>query len=199
MIVKRIGLAGVLMTLMAAQLSAVAAGAPPGGPPTPAPPHVCWPSSTPTSGPTAWCWPCWPTPVAASNRALTRNCGPHEVRYVAEGRLVSQTLVANADGTFSGDVTVAVKHGNRFGRPGKDQSVTYAITNAKVIFRPKDISGIPAGLGNLADGDRVRVMGEVTPAGPGVSPAVSTGPVTVTKVVFRLSRVRSRRQQVRGK
>jgi len=113
-------------------------------------------------------------------------CRTHRAPYIAEGTLVSQTLAGNVNGTFSGDVTVIVKHANRFGHQEKGTMVTYTLTDAKVAFRPKARHGVPVGLGDLIAGDHVKVVGKVTLLAPRCRPHGYVGAVTVTRVVFHV-------------
>lgn len=67
---------------------------------------------------------------------LHHRCRLHDVAYRAGGTLTSWGLTQNANGTWSGTLTVDVLHGNRHagGQVGTD--TTYTITDATVRFGP---------------------------------------------------------------
>src|SRR6185437_12002268 len=56
------------------------------------------------------------------NPGNSHKCKPHKVAYVASGTLVSQTLAKNADGTYSGEVTVEVKRTNHYAAGDKGKT-----------------------------------------------------------------------------
>ena len=107
-----------------------------------------------------------PTPPAGSHK-----CAPHKVAYVAAGTLVSQTLVldaaAAAEGgskpTYSGDVTIDVKKGNKAAKGDKNTTKTYTLDHARVVLGLDDQNNDGrVDLSDVAAGDRVKVIGKVT-------------------------------------
>ena len=98
--------------------------------------------------------------------AQSHRCAPHEVAYVAAGRLVSHTLVLDGapptpslaraargpDGpTYSGDVTIDVRRTNRHARGDKGTTKTYTLDHARVLH-----------FDDAVPGSRAKVIGKVT-------------------------------------
>lgn len=96
----------------------------------------------------------------------SHKCRVHKVGYVASGLLVSWKLEKNADGTYSGEVTVEVKRTNRHGRVDKGTTRTYKekeLENVHVTFGLADTNNDGSvGLDDLKAGDRVKVIGRIT-------------------------------------
>lgn len=90
-----------------------------------------------------------------SHPATSHKCKPHKVGYVASGTLESATLTKNADGTYSGQMTVKVAHTNHHAKADDGTSKTYMLDHARVNLHGQD----PAA---LAPGSRVHVNGKVT-------------------------------------
>jgi hypothetical protein len=92
-------------------------------------------------------------------------CTPQRVGFVVAGTLVSQKLTANSDGTYTGEVTVKVTHTNHHALGEKEVTVekTYPLTSAHITFGLTDTnSDGSVGLDDLAEGDRVMLIGKVT-------------------------------------
>lgn len=95
-------------------------------------------------------------------------CVAHKVGYVAAGTLVSQTLVLDPTATpdhptYSGDVTIAVTRTNHAARGDKGTTKTYTLVKARVVLGLTDQNADGrVDLGDLAAGDRVKVIGKVT-------------------------------------
>jgi hypothetical protein len=93
-------------------------------------------------------------------------CKVHKHGYVASGVLVSWKLEKNADGTYSGEVTVEVKRTNRHGRVDKGTTRTYKekeLENIHVTFGLADTNNDGSvGLDDLKAGDRVHLIGKIT-------------------------------------
>ena len=82
--------------------------------------------------------------------------------FVSAGTVVSHTLVANADGSVDGTVTVKVDRTNKHARADKKQEVVYTVDDAKLKLATGDRNA--DGTVNLADaqaGDRVQVKGKI--------------------------------------
>ena len=95
--------------------------------------------------------------------AQSHRCRPHNVAYVAKGSLVSQSLTKNADGTYSGDLTVNVTRTNHHVAADRSHPVTYSLDHARVTFGLADANNDGgAGLDDLAAGDQVKVLGKIT-------------------------------------
>ena len=94
-------------------------------------------------------------------------CKLHKVGYVASGVLVSEKLVKNADGTYSGEVEVKVTQTNRHGRVDKGTTRIYKeneLEGVHVTFGMADTNndGI-VGLDDLKPGEtRVKLIGRIS-------------------------------------
>ena len=105
----------------------------------------------------------------------SHKCAAHSVAYIASGTLVSSALTKNANGTYSGTVTVMVKRTNHHGKPDKGTTATYTVTNAHVTFG-HGVTNPPAA------GSRVKVIGKLTTVAKKCPYA--TGTLTIKRVVF---------------
>jgi hypothetical protein len=97
----------------------------------------------------------------------SHRCAPHAVAYVASGRLVSHTLVLDADAradrpSASGDVTIAVASANRHARADKGTTKTYTLDHARLLGLEDLNSDGRVDLGDVAPDSRVKVIGSVT-------------------------------------
>jgi hypothetical protein len=129
-----------------------------------------------------------------------RKCMPHKVAYVASGLLVSQTLTKdgtvtptvtasslhqNADDTYSGDITVDVKHTNHHARADKGHTVTYSVSHVRVRFGLADINNDGAvGLDDVRIGARVKLIGKITTLARTCDQTGFTPQTTIRQVVF---------------
>jgi hypothetical protein len=120
-----------------------------------------------------------------SNPGNSHKCKPHKVAYVASGALVSQTLAKNADGTYSGEVTVEVKSTNHHGAGDKGKTKAYKVENVHVTFGLADTnSDGSVGLDDLKAGDRVKLIGKITTLAKKCSQSEFTATTTIRKIVF---------------
>lgn len=120
-----------------------------------------------------------------SGNSKSHRCVPHVVAYVASGILVSDTLVEGAHSTVSGEVTVEVKHGNRHARGDKGTTKTYKVEGAHLTLVVPDVDNDHVvGVDDLAAGDRVRVIGDVTTLAKKCAVGEFKPQLTVDKVVF---------------
>jgi len=94
-------------------------------------------------------------PATPSHGSKSHKCKPHGVAYVVGGTLVSGTLTANTDGTYSGTLTVHVTQANHHAKAVKGTDQTYTLTNAKLKLNGED----PAA---LVVGSRVKLQGKIT-------------------------------------
>src|SRR6266513_2963568 len=94
----------------------------------------------------------------------SHKCAPHKVAYVAAGTLVSDSLTKNADGTYSGTVTITVKRFNHHAKPplATETEKTYTLTNAHLVFVVTDTNNNGAGAEDLKAGDLVALIGKIT-------------------------------------
>src|SRR5215471_18017776 len=98
-----------------------------------------------------------------SHPGNSHKCKPHKVAYVASGKLVSQTLTKNSDGSYSGQVTVEVKRTNHHAAGDQGTTKTYKPENVHVTFGLADTnSDGSVGLDDLKAGDRVKLIGKIT-------------------------------------
>lgn len=120
-----------------------------------------------------------------SNPGGSHKCKRHNVAYVASGTLVSQTLVKNADGTYSGEVTVEVKGTNHHAAGDKGKTKGYPVENVRVTFGLADTNGNGSvGLDDLKAGDRVKLIGKITSLAKKCSHSGFTPTTTIRKIVF---------------
>jgi hypothetical protein len=104
---------------------------------------------------------------------------------VASGTLVSQTLTKNADGSYSGEVTVKVKRTNHHGAGDEGTTKTYKAENVHVTFGLADTnSDGSVGLDDLKAGDRVKLIGKITALAKKCSQSGFTATTTIRKIVF---------------
>jgi hypothetical protein len=91
-----------------------------------------------------------PAPPAGSQK-----CQPHAVSYEVAGTLDSGSLTLNADGTYSGSLTVHVKSANKHAKIDKNTDKTYTIANARVNLHGANPAALTAG-------SRVKLEGQLT-------------------------------------
>jgi hypothetical protein len=142
-------------------------------------------------------------PGKPSSPGRSHKCKPHKVAYVASGLLVSQTLTLDggapgptvtavtaslhpdAHGTYSGDVTVDVKHTNHHAASDKGKTVTYSVSHAHVTFALPDVNNDgKSGLDDLQAGDRVKVIGKITALAKRCDQTGFTPTTTIRRIVF---------------
>jgi hypothetical protein len=124
-------------------------------------------------------------PGKPSHPGQSHKCKPHNVGYVASGMLVSQTLTKNADGTYSGEVTVKVTHTNHHALGDLGTTKTYKVENVHVTFGLADTNkdgGV--GLDDLKEGDRAKLIGKITALAKKCSQSGFTATTTIRKLVF---------------
>jgi hypothetical protein len=124
-------------------------------------------------------------PGKPSHPGNSHKCKPHSVGYVASGTLVSQTLTKNADGTYSGDVTVKVTHTNHHATGDLGATKAYKVENVHVTFGLADTNkdgGV--GLDDLKEGDRVKLIGKITTLAKKCDRSEFTATTTIRKLVF---------------
>ncbi|HWX98004.1 MAG TPA: hypothetical protein VNZ01_14275 [Solirubrobacteraceae bacterium] len=114
----------------------------------------------------------------------SHKCKPHKVGYVASGTLVSQTLTKNADGSYSGEVTVEVKHTNHHAK-GDKGTKTYKVANVHLTFGLADTNNDGSvGLDDLMVGDRATLLGQITVLTKGCSNPEFVATTTIRHLVF---------------
>ncbi|HWY90673.1 MAG TPA: hypothetical protein VNY31_08380 [Solirubrobacteraceae bacterium] len=124
-------------------------------------------------------------PNKPSHPGKSHKCKPHNVGYVASGTLVSQTLTKNADGTYSGEVTVKVTHANHHAIGDLGTTKTYKVENVHVTFGLMDTNKDGSvGLDDLKEGDRVKLIGKIAALAKRCDQSGFTATMTIRKVVF---------------
>jgi len=113
-----------------------------------------------------------------------KSCTPRKKAYVASGVVESAALTKNADGTYDGTLTVAVKKTNRHGRADKGTSATYTLDDARVRLPDADGNGTVDGADAQA-GQRVHVIGKITVLRKRCDDTGFTATVTLRKVVLK--------------
>jgi hypothetical protein len=118
-----------------------------------------------------------------SDSGDSHKCKPHMVGYVASGTLVAWKLKENADGTYTGEVEVEVKHTNHHAKKDDNTTKKYEVENVHVTFglADTDSDGI-VGLDELVKGDRVKLIGRITVVAKKCSASGST--TTIRHLVF---------------
>jgi len=142
-------------------------------------------------------------PGKPSHPGHSHKCVTHKVAYVASGLLVSQTLTldggapgptitavaaslhSDPHGTYSGDVTVDVKHTNHHAVGDKGKTVTYSVSHAHVTFALPDVNNDGgSGLDDLQAGDRVKVIGKITALAKRCDQTGFTPTTTIRRIIF---------------
>jgi hypothetical protein len=113
----------------------------------------------------------------------SHKCAPHAVGYVASGTLEAQSLTENANGTYSGSLSVDVTRANRHARGdlGKHE---YTVEDVRVTFGLKDLDGDAAGIDDIAAGDRARLLGRITTLAKKCPAGEFTPTTSIRHIVF---------------
>jgi len=123
-----------------------------------------------------------------SHPGQSHKCKQHNVAYVASGTLVSHTLTKNTDGTYSGEVSVKVTHTNHHAMGDKGTTKTYKVDNVHVTFGLADTNNDGSvGLGDLKEGDRVKLIGKITRLSKKCSQSGFTATTMIRRIVFHAS------------
>ena len=120
--------------------------------------------------------PAQPThPAHPTQPATSHKCAPHNEAYIASGTLASWSATKNANGTYTGTVTVHVTRANHHASSATGGDVTDTLANTKVSFG--------AAANPPTAGDRVKVIGRISELGKKCSQTGFTATVTVRKLV----------------
>jgi hypothetical protein len=84
-----------------------------------------------------------------------QKCQPHAVAYVVSGTLVSGSLTANTDGSYSGSLTVHVTKTNNHAKAAKGVNTSYTLLNAKAKLHAESPAALTAN-------SRVNLSGTIT-------------------------------------
>jgi hypothetical protein len=112
-------------------------------------------------------------PVKPVKPVKAKSCTPSNRGLNTSGTLVAAAVTKNADGTYSGTITVNVTKANHKAPTG---SQTYTLDRAKVTFHKGVDAAAPA------PGSRVKVHGKITALPKKCSTTGFTPTVTVKKV-----------------
>jgi hypothetical protein len=124
-------------------------------------------------------------PNKPSHPGQSHKCKPHKVGYVASGTLVNQTLTKNADGTYSGEVTVKVTHTNHHAAGDLGATKAYKVQNVHVTFGLADTNKDGSvGLDDLKEGDRVKLIGKITALAKKCPTGEFKPTTTIRRIVF---------------
>jgi hypothetical protein len=120
----------------------------------------------------------------------SHKCTAHKVGYVVSGVLVSDKLEKNADGTYSGELTLEVKQANHHARKDlkEEKTRTYKekeLEKVHVTFGLADTNNDGSvGLDDVQKGDRVMVIGKITTLAKKCDQKEFKPAVTIRQVVF---------------
>jgi len=138
--------------------------------------------------------PAWAHDRGADHQhGKSHKCTPHKVAYVAAGTLVSHTLVMDAAAaedstpkpTYSGDVTIDVKKGNKAAKADKRTTKTYTLDHARVVLGVEDSNADGrVDLADVAAGDRAKVIGKVTKLAKKCDQTGFTPELTIKKLII---------------
>jgi hypothetical protein len=124
-------------------------------------------------------------PQHPNHPGKSHKCMPRNVAYIASGTLVSQTLSKNANGTYSGGVTIDVTRTNRHAASDEGMTKTYTLTDARVKLRVADIDhNGSVGLDDLVAGDQVKIIASITTLSKKCDQSNFTAQLTISKVIF---------------
>lgn len=119
-----------------------------------------------------------PDPSHPAHPVKSHKCAAHKVAYTASGTFVSWATTKNADGTYTGTITVHVTKANHHATSAKGNDVTYTLANTNVVFRK---TANPPAAGN-----RVKLIGKITEIAKRCSDHSAAGTITVRKVDIRI-------------
>ena len=113
----------------------------------------------------------------------SHKCKAHGVAFVVSGTLEKQTLVKNADGTYTGEIALkTVTHTNHHAKGAKGP---FTVTNVDVTFGLADTNKDgTVGLDDLKEGDGVKLIGKITTLAKKCDQKGFTATITIRKVIF---------------
>lgn len=124
----------------------------------------------------------------SGSHGKSHRCAPHRVAYVAAGTLAAvPTLTKNADGTYSGVVTITIKRFNHHAKPEKPEEVQkeYTLTNAHLVLAISDTNKDGSvSADDLQAGDLVVLIGKITAIAKKCDHSKFERHVTIRQVVF---------------
>jgi hypothetical protein len=115
-----------------------------------------------------------PPPKAPKAPPPAQKCQPHPAAYTVSGTLLSGSLTANSDGTYSGTLVVHVTKVNKHAKAAKGGDTTYTLTSAKVKLHNEN----PA---MLTANSRVNLGGTITTLAKKCNQSGFTATVTIAK------------------
>ena len=116
----------------------------------------------------------------------SHKCKPHGVAFVLTGTLEKQTLVKNADGTYSGEVELsAITHANHHAKQVK-APFKETVKNVRVVF--SDLTDINSdgsvGIDDAVKGDRAKLIGKITTLAKKCDHTGFEAKITIRQVIF---------------
>ena len=103
-----------------------------------------------------------------------QKCQPHAVAYIVSGTLVSGSLTANSNGTYSGSLTVHVIKTNDHAKAAKGLDDVYTLANAKAKLHGESPTALTAN-------SRVNLNGTITTLAKKCSQSGFTPTITIKK------------------
>lgn len=122
-------------------------------------------------------------PADPGHAGKSHKCKAHGVAFVLSGTLEKQTLVKNADGTYSGEITLkTITHTNHHAKGAKGP---FTVTNVHVTFGLADTNADGSvGLDDLKEGDKVKLIGKITTLAKKCDQTGFKAETTIRKVIF---------------
>jgi len=118
--------------------------------------------------------PSKPAPSTSTAPSTSHKCTSHSVAFVAFGTVGTWGATENADGTWSGTISVQVKHANHHAASAEGTAATFTLTNSKVHMS-HGVTNPPA------TGSRVQVMGKITTLAKKCSQTGFTPTITIKR------------------
>jgi len=112
--------------------------------------------------------------LAKGPPSSAQKCQPHTIAYVASGTLVSGSLTANSNGTYSGSLVVHVTNVNHHAKAAKGPATTFTLTNAKVKLHGANPAALTAN-------SRVNLSGTITTLAKKCNQTGFTATVTIRR------------------
>jgi hypothetical protein len=121
-------------------------------------------------------------PSHPSHPAKSHKCKAHKIAFVASGTLGTWSLTKDSNGkTYSGMLTVTVKHANHSAGGYKTLATTFTVAGAHVTFG----HGVAT---QPAPGSRVKLIGKITALAKKCDKTGFTPVVTIRKIVVHTAK-----------
>ena len=125
-----------------------------------------------------------PTPgTHPSHPTTSHKCTPHKIAFVASGDFVSWALTKDANGkTYSGTITVTVKHANHAAGGYKGISGTTFTVSGAHLTLGHGVASTPA------VGSKVKLIGKITALAKHCDKTGFTATATIRKIVIHTAK-----------